>query len=110
MLFLTSKDGKPCTLKEYTDRMPAGQKAIYFATGRDKEAIEHLPQMETVKERGFEVLFLLDPVDEFCLEALQEYAGKKFQSLSRGDLDFGDAESDTAKRKRKRWPRTTTPY
>lgn len=98
LLFLTSKDGKPCTLKEYTDRMPAGQKAIYFATGRDKEAIEHLPQMETVKERGFEVLFLLDPVDEFCLEALQEYAGKKFQSLSRGDLDFGDAESDTAKK------------
>ena len=98
LLFMTSKEGKLCTLKEYTDRMPADQKAIYFATGRDKDAIEHLPQMETVKDRGFEVLFLLDPVDEFCLEALQEYAGKKFQSLSRGDLDFGDAESDTVKK------------
>ena len=98
LLFMTSKDGKLCTLKEYTDRMPAGQKAIYFATGKDKEAIGHLPQMETVREKGFEVLFLLDPVDEFCLEALQQYAGKKFQSLSRGDLDFGDAESDTSKK------------
>ena len=98
LLFMTSKEGKLCTLKEYTDRMPESQKAIYYATGKDKEAIEHLPQMEAVKDKGFEVMFLLDPVDEFCLEALQEYAGKKFQSLSRGDLDLGDVESETSKK------------
>ena len=51
-----------------------------------------------MKDKGFEVMFLLDPVDEFCLEALQEYAGKKFQSLSRGDLDLGDVESETSKK------------
>ena len=52
LLFMTNKEGKLCTLKEYTDRMPDSQKAIYFATGKDKEAIEHLPQMEAVKDKG----------------------------------------------------------
>lgn len=98
LLFMTGREGKLCTLKEYTERMPEGQKAIYFATGKDKDAIEHLPQMEAVQDKGFEVLFLLDPVDEFCLEALREYAGKPFRSLSRGDLDLGDVESETGKK------------
>lgn len=97
LLFMTGREGKLCTLKEYADRMPESQKAIYFASGKDKEAIEHLPQMEAVQDKGFEVLFLLDPVDEFCLEALREYGGKPFQSLSRGGLDLGDAESETGK-------------
>lgn len=98
LLFMTSKEGKLCTLKEYTERMPENQKAIYFATGKDKEAIENLPQMEAVRDKGFESLFLVDPVDEFCLEALQEYGKKPFRSLSRGDLDLGDVESETGKK------------
>jgi len=98
LLFTTSKEGRLATLKEYTDRMPESQKAIYFVSGKDKESVEKLPQLEAVKERDFEVLYLTDPVDEFCLEALHEYAGKHFQSLNKGELDLGDAKAETAKK------------
>ena len=98
LLFMTSKDGKLVTLKEYVERMPESQKKIYYATAKDKETIEHLPQMETLRDKGLEVLYLLDPVDEFCIETLREYEGKAFHSISRGDLDLDDAESQEVKK------------
>lgn len=98
VLFTTSKDETLITLKEYKERMPISQKKIYYATGRDKAVIEGLPQMELLRERGIEVLYLLDPVDEFCVEALHDYDGKEFKSISRGDLDLGDAESEETKK------------
>lgn len=98
LLFLSSKDGKLVSLKEYTERMPESQKKIYYATAKDKETIEHLPQMETLRDKGLEVLYLLDPVDEFCIETLREYDGKPFHSISRGDLDLEDAESQEVKK------------
>lgn len=98
LLFMSSKDGKLVTLKEYVERMPESQKKIYYATAKDKETIEHLPQMETLRDKGLEVLYLLDPVDEFCIETLREYEGKSFHSISRGDLDLDDAESQEVKR------------
>ncbi len=98
LLFMTSKEGKLATLKEYVDRMPESQKKIYYATAKDKETIEHLPQMELLREKGIEVLYLLDPVDEFSIETLREYEGKAFHSISRGDLDLDDAESQEVKR------------
>ena len=78
--------------------MPESQKSIYYATAKDQATIELLPQMEQLRERGLEVLFLLDPVDEFAIETVREYEGKNFHSISRGDLDLGDAESEAAKK------------
>ena len=98
VLFPSSKEEKLVTLKEYKERMPESQKKIYYATGKDKAIIEALPQMELLREKGLEVLFCTDPVDEFAIEALHDYDGKEFQSIARGDLDLGDAESETAKK------------
>ncbi len=98
LLFTTSKEGRLVSLQEYVDRMIADQKKIYYATGKDKETIEHLPQMELLRDKGIEVLYLLDPVDEFTIETLREYEGKQFHSISRGDLDLDDAESKEAKK------------
>lgn len=100
LLFETSAEsGKLSSLSEYKLRMPESQTKIYYATGKDREAISHLPQMELLRDKGIEVLFLLDTVDEFALEALSEYDGKHFQSISRGDLDLDDVESKEAKKK-----------
>lgn len=98
VLFTTSKEKKLSTLKEYVERMPESQKKIYYATGKDQTIIDELPQMELLREKGLEVLYLTDPVDEFTVEALHEYDGKGFQSISRGDLDLSDAESQEEKK------------
>lgn len=98
LLFASSKEGKEVSLKEYVERMPESQKKIYYATGVDKATIEKLPQMELLKEKGLEVLYLLDPVDEFAIETIRTYADKEFQSISRGDLDLDDAESQEVKK------------
>ena len=98
LLFMSSKDGKPTTLKEYVERMPESQKKIFYATAKDKETIENLPQMETLRDKGIEVLYLLDPVDEFAIETLRSYDEKPFHSISRGDLGLDDAESQEVKK------------
>ena len=98
LMFSSSHDSNLTTLKEYVSRMPESQKKIFYATAKDRETIESLPQMETLKEKGFEVLYLLDPVDEFTLETLHEYSEKHFQSIARGDLDLDDAESQEVKK------------
>ncbi len=98
LLFMSSKDGKLTTLKEYVERMPERQKKIFYATAKDKETIENLPQMETLRDKGIEVLYLLDPVDEFAIETLRSYDEKPFHSISRGDLGLDDAESQEVKK------------
>ena len=98
LLFMSSKDGKLCSLKEYVSRMKDGQEKIYYATGKDKAAIDALPQMEMLRDRDIEVLCMTDPVDEFAVEAIREYDGKKFHSISRGDLDLDDVESQEVKK------------
>ena len=70
LLFMSSKDGKLCTLKEYVGRMKDGQQKIYFATGKDRAAIDAMPQMELLRDRDLEVLYMLDPVDEFAVQAI----------------------------------------
>ena len=99
LLFMSSKDGKLCTLKEYVGRMKDGQEKIYYATGKDKAAIDALPQMEMLRDRDIEVLCMTDPVDEFAVEAIREYEGKKFHSVSRGDLDLEDEAFKEEKKK-----------
>lgn len=99
LLFASSKEGGALvSLKEYAERMPESQKAIYYATGKDAAMIEKLPQMELLREKGIEVLYLFDTVDEFAIEALREYNGKKFHSVSRGDLELDDVETQEVKK------------
>lgn len=97
LLFATSTQDKLSTLEEYVARMPETQKKIYTASGKDKETISQMPQMELLRERGIEVLYLLDPVDEFAIEALSKYAEKDFQSVSRADFELDDEESKKTK-------------
>lgn len=98
LLFTTSKEDKLITLKEYVEHMPENQKKIYYATGKDRNAIESLPQMELLRDKGIEVLYFLDNVDEFAVEVMREYDGKPFHSISRGDLDLDDVESQEVKK------------
>jgi molecular chaperone HtpG len=86
------------TLEEYINRMPENQKVIYYATGKDRASVERLPQMELLREKGIEVLYLIDHVDEFAIDALREYKEKKFQSVSRGDLNLDDIGSSDSKK------------
>ena len=97
LLFQTSHEGKLSTLAEYVERMPDYQKKIYVAAGKDSSAIEHLPQMEILRERGLEVIYLTDPVDEFTLDVLQTYADKEIQSITRENFELDDAESQKVK-------------
>ena len=98
LLFTTSKEDKLITLKEYVEHMPENQKKIYYATGKDRAAIDSLPQMELLRDKGIEVLYFLDNVDEFAVEVMREYDGKPFHSISRGDLGLDDVESQDVKK------------
>ncbi|HEX7333370.1 MAG TPA: molecular chaperone HtpG [Pyrinomonadaceae bacterium] len=90
LLFDSSTSEQKTTLAEYVSRMPEGQKEIYYVTGESRAAVERLPQMETVREKGFEVLYFLDKVDEFLTQYLREYEGKALRSVARGVLDLQD--------------------
>lgn len=97
LMFTTSKEGKLSTLAEYVGRMPESQKKIYCAIGKDEATISQLPQMEVIRDRGLEVLYLLDPVDEFAIDTLAKYDDKEFQSITREDFELDDAESQKTK-------------
>lgn len=76
------------TLKEYVNRMPEGQGFIYFAPGKDLDAIKRMPQMEIFREKRVEILYFVDKIDEFVTQNLDEYDGKKLMSVTRQDLDL----------------------
>ncbi|QJW48974.1 molecular chaperone HtpG [bacterium BFN5] len=97
LLFPSSASEELTTLAEYAERMPEGQTVIYYATGKDRASVERLPQMELLREKGLEVLYLLDRVDEFAIDALANYKEKKFQSISRGDLNLDNVDTPAAK-------------
>jgi len=82
------------SLKEYVERMPEGQKNIYFATGKDSDTIQRMPQLEAFRDRNIEILYFVDKVDEFITQNLDEYDGKKLKSITRQDLDLEDIISD----------------
>lgn len=98
LLFSSSHSEGVSTLDEYISRMHENQKAIYYATGKDRAAVESLPQMELLKEENIEVLYLFDRVDEFAIDALREYNGKKFQSISRGTLDIEEIANEDSQK------------
>ena len=96
ILFHTSEKDKYVSLKEYTDNMPEGQEAIYYAAGESREMIDILPRVEAVKARGFEILYLTDDVDEFALRMLGKFADKEFKNVSDEALDITSDEEKAA--------------
>ena len=94
VMFYSADKEKLITVKEYVDKMKEGQDAIYYASGASIEKINALPQVEQVKDKEYDILYLTDYVDEFCITALQDYEGKKFVNVSDGSLDL---ESDEEK-------------
>lgn len=96
LLFHTSEKDKYVSLKEYTDNMPEGQEAIYYAAGESREMIDILPRVEAVKARGFEILYLTDDVDEFALRMLGKFADKEFKNVSDEALDITSDEEKAA--------------
>jgi molecular chaperone HtpG len=94
VLFESSKTeaGSFVSLKEYVERMPEAQKEIYFLTGTSRATVENSPHMEGLRKKDYEVLFLIDPVDEWVTQALHEYDGKKLKAVDRGDLELETEE------------------
>lgn len=100
LMFYSSKKEKLVSLKEYVDGMAEGQNEIYFACGESYEKIAKLPQIEKAKEKGYEILFFKDGVDEFVARILGDYDGKKFKSVSEADFSLDtDAEKEALKEK-----------
>ena len=99
VLFYSSKHEKLISLKEYVEEMKDNQEAIYYASGSSIEKIHSLPQVEQVLDKDFDILYLTDYVDEFCITALQSYENKKFANVSDGDLDLeSDEEKEEVKK------------
>src|SRR5699024_459717 len=96
LLFYSSKEESLVTLDEYVEKMPEDQDYIYYASGESINRIDKLPQTELVKDKGYEILYLTDDIDEFAIQMLVNYEEKEFKSVSSGDLglDKDDESKD----------------
>ena len=93
--FHTTKSGEDqISLKEYIARMKEGQKGIYYITGESKASVAASPFLEGLKTRGYEVLYLVDPIDEYMVQQMKEYDGKKLVSCTKEGLDLDDTEEE----------------
>lgn len=92
LMFHSSTENKLVTLDEYVERMKEGQDKIYYACGETVDKIELLPQVEAVKEKGYEILYLTENIDEFVVQVLMEHKEKKFINVCANDVDLDTAE------------------
>lgn len=100
LLFKSSFENKMVTLEEYVSRMKEDQKYIYYACGESEARIEMLPQTEAVKDKGYEILYFTDDVDEFTIKMIMNYKEKEFKSISASDLDLStEEEKEDVKKK-----------
>jgi molecular chaperone HtpG len=97
LVFYSSTEKKLVSLDEYISRMKEEQKFIYYATGESIEKIDKLPQTELIKDKGFEILYFTDDIDEFAIKMLAKYKEKEFKSASSGDLGFESDEKESQK-------------
>jgi len=96
--FNTSRSGdEMSSLKEYVDRMKENQTSIYFITGETKESVANSAFVESVKKRGFEVVYMVDPIDEYCVQQLKEFDGKKLVSVTKEGLELPESEEEKKK-------------
>lgn len=103
LLFGSSREAEALgTLKEYVERMPEGQADIWYLTGSSREQIENSPALEAFRDRGWEVLYLVDPVDELVVQSVTEFEGKKLRSAGKGAVELEEGEKkDSADEKKK---------
>lgn len=99
LMFYSSKEEKLVTLAEYVERMPEDQKYIYYASGPSHERIARLPQTELVAEKGYEILYFTEDIDEFAIKMIASYKEKEFRSVSGGDLGIEEEKQDEATEK-----------
>jgi molecular chaperone HtpG len=93
--FHTSKSGEDLiSFKDYVQRMKEGQKDIFYITGESRAQVAHSPFLEALKKRGYEVLYLVDPIDEYMVQQLKDYDGKKLKSCSKEGLDLEETEEE----------------
>jgi molecular chaperone HtpG len=97
--FHTSKSGEDMVrLKEYVERMKEGQKDIYYITGESRTSVAQSPFLEGLKKKQYEVLYMVDPIDEYAVQQLKDYDGKKLKCCSKEGLDLEDEDEDTKKK------------
>ena len=101
LMFYSSKEKKLVTLDEYVSRMPEDQKYIYYAAGESIERIEKLPQTEMVSDKGYEILYFTEDIDEFAIRMLMSYKEKEFKSVSSGDLGIEDKDQEVTESEEK---------
>ena len=95
----TSKSGDELvSFKDYVSKMKEGQKGIYYITGESRAAVANSPFIESLKKRGIEVIFMVDPIDEYAVQQLKEYDGKKLISCSKEGLDLDETEEEKKKK------------
>jgi len=95
LMFYSSSEKKMVTLDEYVSRMKEGQKSIYYAAGESVEYISKMPQTELVLDKGYEILYFTEDVDEFAIQMLMDYKGKSFKSGSASDFELDEPEQKT---------------
>jgi molecular chaperone HtpG len=105
LLFETMRNepGKLVSLKEYATAMPEGQKEIYYIVGENRSLLENSPHLEVLKRKGYDVLFMTDPIDEWVVNTITDFEEKKLKAVGKGELDIEDEKSEDGKKAAKKY-------
>merc|ERR1712117_638494 len=95
--YTSNSKEEPCSFKDYVSRMKENQKDIYYITGESKEHVMHSSFVERVTKRGFEVVYMTEPIDEYCVQQMKEYDGKKLVSVTKEGLELPEDEEEKKK-------------